>query len=207
MSDDAAKTAEKRGRPRKEDTPERIRDRERKKAKKREVPPAGETPAPPPKPRVSQELKGIAGEYMVLLLWGMSWIALLPFGGKLPMLTKEELKEGSERALPLMEKFPIVVFVLSFAGLPVWVVRKIAEKVTFPKKEKPQPPKQDIAAAAAETPAAAETTRRAGVTQEAPPPAPPVSGTTADEIASELLARQQQTATAPDNVRPIRGAQ
>lgn len=184
----------KRGRPRKEDSPERARDRDRK--AKREVPPAAgeEKPATPAKPRVRDELKVIAGEYVVLILWGMSWVAVLPFGGHLPMLTDVEIKEGSERALPLMEKFPIVVLVLSFAGLPVWIVRKIAAKVTFapPKQTGKQTQTREQPAPDAPPPAAA-----AAVTQDAPPASAAVPGQSAEEIA-------RAATQPPDNVRQIR---
>lgn len=111
----------------------------RKRRVSRDLPPDGAAdaaPPPPPKRTLKDELRGIAGEYLVSILWGLSWLVCWAMGGELERLSKEELREGSERAGPLLDKFPIVAQVLSFAGLPVWLVRKVAEHVKFP----PKPP-------------------------------------------------------------------
>lgn len=159
-------------------------DKGPRKKKARDLPPAGDEGAPPPKPRsaVASELRLIAGEYLVTIFWGISWAVTWALGGKLAQLERGELREGAERAQPLLERWPIVASVLSFAGLPVWLVRKVAEKVTFPKKAPPP---------ATQT---APTGQAAGAsfTPKAPEPEDTGPGPTAEELAAP-----------PDNVRPL----
>lgn len=151
----------------------------------REVPPAeGAAPKPPPS-TMRSELRMVAGEYLVGILWGLSWGVTWAMGGKLASLTTDERREGAQAAMPLLDRWPIVAQVLQWCGLPVWLVRKVVEKVTFPPKPKKTPPPEQREAPT-------------GRTQHEPAAASPSP--------AEALSAEELAGVPAHNVRPIRGA-
>jgi hypothetical protein len=114
------------------ETPEEKAERE---AAGIEKPRRGRKPGSTNKPKISDEALTAGCKQFVSLLWSLCRFPAYLVDRNLTPLSDEEKTEGAEQAKALVQRFSVLVIVLSVIGFPLWLITKViehAEKIIKP---------------------------------------------------------------------------
>jgi hypothetical protein len=78
-------------------------------------------------------------EHLISLLWFVSQAGSFVVGGKLTALTEQELKAGAKEAVPLIRRLAWLASFLTYAGLPIWLIRTLPSHFSVRPKQAKKP--------------------------------------------------------------------